>query len=215
MGKIERDEIIGQPNWRIHQGKPSYHVYSYEREHDVGSTWRELSFDEWKTSRAWQALGGYETIVKCHWLEYGLSWCNLRDGQNTCTYKKSMLDYYGQPKLCYYAHQMAFWNVLGFSGNVDMVYGTKNTVPVILMNLGEEKTVTLTIQVKDANDEIVHMQTFVDIHLAAGRTVTRVSDMALPKLNDDHLVSEGSENNVRIDSSGNRPDPHLWYREGR
>ena len=26
---FEHDEIIGQPNWRVHQGKPSYHVESY------------------------------------------------------------------------------------------------------------------------------------------------------------------------------------------
>lgn len=194
---FEHDEIIGQPNWKIHQGKPSYHVYSYEREYDVGSIGRELTFDEWKTSQAWQALGGYETIVKCRWLDYdGLSWCNLRGGQNTCTYMKALIDYYGQPKLCYYAHQMAFQDVLALSGNVDMVYGPKDTVPVILMNLGEEKTVTLTVQIKDANDEIMHTQTFADIRLPAGRTVTKVSDMALPKLNDGlysfaYLVSEG------------------------
>ena len=194
---FEHDEIIGQPNWKIHQGKPSYHVYSYERAYDVGSIGRELSFDEWKTSQAWQALGGYETIVKCRWLDYdGLSWCNLRGGQNTCTYMKALIDYYGQPKLCYYAHQMAFQDVLALSSNVDMVYGPKDTVPVILMNLGEEKTVTLTVQVKGANDEIVHTQTFADIYLPAGRTVTKISDMTLPKLNDGlysfvYLVSEG------------------------
>ena len=163
----------------------------------MGSIGRELTFDEWKTSQAWQALGGYETIVKCRWLDYdGLSWCNLRGGQNTCTYMKALIDYYGQPKLCYYAHQMAFQDVLALSGNVDMVYGPKDTVPVILMNLGEEKTVTLTVQIKDANDEIMHTQTFADIRLPAGRTVTKVSDMALPKLNDGlysfaYLVSEG------------------------
>ena len=193
---FEHDEIIGQPNWHIHQGKPSYHMYSYEREYDVGSIGRELTFDEWKTSQAWQALGGYETIVKCRWLDYdGLSWCNLRGGQNTCTYMKALIDYYGQPKLCYYAHQMAFQDVLALSGNVDMVYGPKDTVPVILMNLGEEKTVTLTVQLKDANDENVYTQTFEDIRLPAGRTTTKVSDMALPKLNDGlysfaYLVSE-------------------------
>lgn len=199
---FEHDEIIGQPNWTIHRGKPSYHVYSYEREYDVGSIGRELTFDEWKTSQAWQALGGYETIVKCRWLDYdGLSWCNLRGGQNTCTYMKALIDYYGQPKLCYYAHQMAFQDILALSGNVDMVYGPKDTVPVIVMNLGEEKTIDLTVQTRDENDEIVHTQTFEKINLPAGRTVTKVSDLSLPTLKDGlysfaYLVYEGSETEI-------------------
>lgn len=195
---FEHDEIIGQPNWKIHQGKPSYHVYSYERDYDVGSIGRELTFDEWLTSQAWQALGGYETIVKCRWLDYdGLSWCNLRGGQNTCTYMKALVDYYGQPKLCYYAHQMAFQDVLALSGNVDMVYGPDDTVPVILLNLGDAKTVHLTVQIRDGQDRVVLEQRYADIRLPAGRTVTRVADLALPAWHDGlysfaYLVSEGS-----------------------
>lgn len=182
---FEHDEIIGQPNWKVHQGKPSYQVASYEHFYDEGSIGRKLTFDEWLTSQAWQALGAYETVVKCRWLDYdGLSWCNLRGGQNTCTYMKSLVDYYGQPKLSYYAHQLAFQNVLALSGNVDMVYGPEDTVPVILLNLGEEQQVDLVVQVLDVSDTVVLERTFTSIHLPAGRTVTTVSDLSLPELHE-------------------------------
>lgn len=182
---FEHDEIIGQPNWKVHQGKPSYQVASYEHFYDEGSIGRKLTFDEWLTSQAWQALGAYETVVKCRWLDYdGLSWCNLRGGQNTCTYMKSLVDYYGQPKLAYYAHQMAFQNVLALSGNVDIVYGPEDTVPVILLNLGPERTVTLQVQAVDASGAVVLERTLADIHLPAGRSVTPVTDLSLPDLPD-------------------------------
>lgn len=182
---FEHDEIIGQPNWKVHQGKPSYQVASYEHFYDEGSIGRKLTFDEWLTSQAWQALGAYETVVKCRWLDYdGLSWCNLRGGQNTCTYMKSLVDYYGQPKLAYYAHQMAFQNVLALSGNVDIVYGPEDTVPIILLNLGPERTVTLQVQAVDVSGTVVLERTFADILLPAGRSVTSVADLSLPNLPD-------------------------------
>ena len=182
---FEHDEIIGQPNWKVHRGKPSYQVASYEHFYDEGSIGRKLTFDEWLTSQAWQALGAYETVVKCRWLDYdGLSWCNLRGGQNTCTYMKSLVDYYGQPKLAYYAHQLAFQNVLALSGNVDIVYGPEDTMPVILLNLGEAKQVDLLVQAVDDCGAVVLERTFAGIHLPAGRTVTPVANLSLPELPD-------------------------------
>lgn len=175
---FEHDEIIGQPNWRVHQGKPSYHIHSYEHEYDAGSIGRELDFDEWRTSQAWQALGAYASVVKCRWLDYdGLSWCDLRGGQNTCTYMKALLDYYGQPKLAYYTHRLAFQDVLALSGNVDMVYGPKDAVPVIILNLGEEKTVRLQIDMQDQQGRVVSTKEYRGIRLPKGRTVTPVDSL--------------------------------------
>lgn len=180
---FEHDEIIGQPNWNIHKGKPSYHVNSYEKYYEEGSIGRPLSFDEWLTSQAWQALGAYETICKCRWLDYdGLCWCNLRGGLNTGTYQKSIIDYFGQPKLAWYAHRMAFQNVLACSQNVDMVYGPKDTVPVIVMNIGESRNVSVSVEVTDGEKRAVYRQTFENVVLQEGRSVTRVADMKLPKL---------------------------------
>ena len=182
---FEHDEIIGQPNWNLYKGKPMYHIKSYEREYDEGSIGRELEFDEWLTSQAWQALGAYETIKKCRIVDYdGLSWCNLRGGQNTVTYQKSLVDYYGQPKLAYYAHRMAFGNVLACSGNVDMVYGPDDTIPIIVMNIGERKTVTVKISVLSPGNTVAYETEIKDVTLAEGRTVTNAGEVKLAELPD-------------------------------
>ena len=182
---FEHDEIIGQPNWDLYKGKPMYHIMSYEDYYDEGSIGRRLSFDEWKTSQAWQALGAYETICKCRWLDYdGLSWCNLRGGQNTATYQKSLVDYYGQAKIAYYAHRMAFQDVLACSGNVDMVYGPDDRIPVILLNIGEEKKVTLKIEIVSMDEQIVYSGEVPDIVVPAGRSRVNVEELELPDITD-------------------------------
>lgn len=182
---FEHDEIAGQPNWNIHKGKPTYHVNSYEKYYEEGSIGRSLSFDEWLTSQAWQALGAYETICKCRWLDYdGLCWCNLRGGQNTATYQKSLIDYYGQPKLAFYTHQLAFQDVLACSQNVDMVYGPDDIVPVIVMNIGETRRVNVSVEVIAEKESVVYRQKYKDIELQAGRSVTKVDNLRLPKLPD-------------------------------
>ncbi|MBQ3427467.1 MAG: hypothetical protein IJH37_10055 [Clostridia bacterium] len=182
---FEHDEIIGQPNWDLYKGKPMYKIKSYEVDYDEGSIGRELDFGEWLESQAWQALGAYETIKKCRMLDYdGLCWCNLRGGQNTVTYMKNIVDFYGQAKLGYYAHRMAFQDVIACSGNADMVYGPEDTVPVIVMNIGDAKTVNVSVQVISQNNDIVFETVISDVELAEGRTVTKAADIKLPNTAD-------------------------------
>ena len=179
---FEHDEIAGQSNWNLYKGKPMYHIDSYEKDYDEGSIGRRLGFDEWLTSQAWQAFGAYETIVKSRWLDYdGLCWCNLRGGQNTVTYQKSLIDYYGQAKLAYYAHRMAFQNVLACSGNVDIVYGPDDTIPLKVMNIGDEKIVNVKMEII-SDDDIVFTENFQHIELQEGRNSVNVEDIELPDL---------------------------------
>lgn len=180
---FEHDEIIGQPNWENHKGKPTYQLKSYEKDYDKGSIGRELSVEEWLTSQAWQALGAYETICKCRWLDYdGLCWCNLRGGANTVTYQKSLVDYGGQPKLAYYAHRMAFQNVLACSGNVDMVYGILDKIPVTVLNIGERRTVTIKVEVVSSEGTSLYLKEYPEVLLPEGRKALLVDNLALPVL---------------------------------
>lgn len=180
---FEHDEIIGQPCWKIHKGKPEYHIKSYEKDYDEGSIGRELDFDEWLTSQAWHALGAYETIKKNRWLDYdGLCWCNLRGGQNTVTYQKSLVDYYGQPKLAYYIHRMAFQDTIACSENVDMVYGPKDRIPVIVMNIGDRKTVNVKVIIVSAEGQTGYEKEYENIVLPEGRSVLKIEDMEIPEL---------------------------------
>lgn len=158
---------------------------SYEKYYEEGSIGRSLSFDEWLTSQAWQALGAYETVCKCRWLDYdGLCWCNLRGGQNTGTYQKSLVDYYGQPKLAFYTHRLAFQDVLACSQNVDMVYGPDDTIPVIVMNIGDGQKVDVLLEVSAEDGVRVYEQRIQGIELQAGRNVVKAADVKLPKLED-------------------------------
>lgn len=182
---FEHDEIVGQPNWDVYKGKPMYHVTSYEEYYDAGSIGRSLSFDEWRESQAWQAFGAYETICKCRWLDYdGLSWCNLRGGQNTGTYQKSIVDYCGQAKIAYYAHRMAFQDVLACSGNVDIVYGPDDKIPVSVLNLGDGKTVSVVVEVSDRSGRIVFVKDYFHVSLPAGRNKLALDELELPELPD-------------------------------
>jgi hypothetical protein len=172
---FEHDETAGQPNWDLHKGKPTYQVNSYEWRYEEGSIGRTLDFNEWKTSQAWQAFEAYEVIRKSRQLDYdGFSWCCLRGGPNTGTYQKSLVDYYGQPKLVYYANRMVFQDVLAGSGNVDIVYGPEDEIPVTVLNLGDSKKVEVVVEILSAADDIVETHIYNHVILPEGRTVTRL-----------------------------------------
>lgn len=172
---FEHDETAGQPNWEIHKGKPTYQLQSYEWRYDEGSIGRKLEFSEWKTSQAWQAFEAYETIRKSRYLDYdGFSWCCLRGGANSATYQKPLVDYYGQAKLVYYAHQMVFQDVLAGSGNVDIVYGPKDSIPVAVLNLGTEKNVDVALEIASTEGKIIEKKIYTNVMLAAGRSSTHL-----------------------------------------
>ncbi len=168
---FEHDESAGQPNWDLAKGKPWYNVPSYEWDYDKGSVGRLLEFNEWQTSQAWQALINYETVEKCRLMDYdGISRCNLRGGANTATYQKSLIDYLGFAKLAYYANQMGFQDTMAQSNNVDVVYGFKDMITPLLLNIGSHKKVNLTIQLKTPTGKIVETKKFNNITLEEGRT---------------------------------------------
>ena len=173
---FENDESIGQPNWSLSKGKPWYQVPSYEWDYDIGSIGRRLEFDEWQTSQAWQALIAYETLKKCRLMDYdGISWCNLRGGANTATYQKSLIDYLGYAKLAFYALQMGFQNTVAGSDNVDVVYGPEDLVNPVVLNIGQQKKVDLTIQLKTPTGQIMETKQFKNLQLEQGRTVLKVN----------------------------------------
>ncbi|MGE4540809.1 MAG: glycoside hydrolase family 2 TIM barrel-domain containing protein [Bacteroidales bacterium] len=169
---FENDESIGQPNWELSKGKPWYHIPSYEWDYDIGSIGRRLEFNEWQTSQAWQALIAYETTKKCRLMDYdGISWCNLRGGPNTATYQKSLIGYLGHAKLAWYALQMGFQDVMAGSNDVDVVYGPKDMVKPVILNIGDHKKVDLTIQLKTPNGRVVETKHYNNIIIEKGRTV--------------------------------------------
>ena len=172
---FENEESIGQPNWTLRKGKPSYQIKSYELKYDVGSIGRQLTVGEWQESQAWQAFSAFEAYKKKRWLDYdGLAWCTLHGGGNTATYQKPLIDYYGHAKLAYHAVKMALQNTLAGSDNVDVVYGPDDEIEPVIMHLGEEKNVAVKVTVKDLQGNVIHEKRYENVSLQSGRTVKKL-----------------------------------------
>jgi len=172
---FEHEESIGQPNWKFSRGKPWYKLQSYEWSYDEGSIGRKLETDEWRESQAWQAFSAYESMKKQRMLDYdGFSWCCLHGGANSGTYKKPLTDCFFRAKLAFYANAMVFQNVMAGSADVDVVYGPGDSVTPMILNLGDETTVTCEVTVKNAVGDTVDGKVYENITLPVGRTVTKL-----------------------------------------
>ncbi len=169
----ESEESVGQPNWNLRKGKPSYLVQSYEFGYAKGSIGRILTPDEWRISQAWQGFSAFEAYKKKRWLDYdGMAWCTLHGGGNTSTYQKPLIDYFGYSKIVFHTVKMSFQDVLACSKNVDVVYGPEDEIEPVIMNLGNTKKVNLLVTVKDLDGNAVEQKEYRNIILNEGRTST-------------------------------------------
>jgi hypothetical protein len=185
---FESEESIGQPNWNLRKGKPSYKIQSYELTYDLGTIGRMLTVDEWEASQAWQAFSGFEAYKKKRWLDYdGLAWCTLHGGGNTATYQKPLIDYFGYAKLSFHAIKMAFQPTLAGSHNVDIIYGPDDQIEPVIMHLGNAVKVNLIITIKDSGGKIMDKKNYQNIILKEGRTST-VLDSFQPKVQEGYFV---------------------------
>jgi len=170
---FEHQESMGQPNWNLFKGKPWYKLMGYEWEYDTGSIGRLLTTDEWLESQAWQAFSAWEAIKKQRFLGWdGFSWCCLHGGANSVTYKKPIIDFYGHPKLAFYANKMAFQNTIAGSKNVDVVYGPDDLIEPVIISLGDGNNVNLEIFIKNAEGEVVYTKLYNNIIIPNGRLTT-------------------------------------------
>ena len=185
---FESEESVGQPNWNLRKGKPSYQIKSYELKYDEGSIGRQLTVDEWEISQAWQAFSGFEAYKKKRWLDYdGLAWCTLHGGGNTATYQKPLIDYYGYAKLSFHAIKMAFQPTLVGSYNVDIVYGPEDKIEPVIMHLGNETEVNLLVTIKKLDGDVIEQKKYKNIRLNEGRTST-VLDGFRPRIQEGYFV---------------------------
>jgi hypothetical protein len=178
----ESEESIGQPNWELRRGHPTYRVKSYEHSYDEGTIGKELTCDEWRLHQAYQAFSAYEAYRKKRWLDYdGMAWCNLRGGGNTGTYQKPLIDYFGYGKMAFYAVRAAFQPVLAGSANVDVVYGPEDEVPVVVMNLGPKRCVDVVVTINNDKGEPINQHRYESVVLPGGRSQTFLKPFTPPR----------------------------------
>jgi hypothetical protein len=172
---FEHEESIGMQNFDLARGKPWYQMPSYENPYDVGSIGREFTYAEWRESQAWQAFSAYESMK---WQRIkdvdGFSWCCLHGGPNSGTYRKPVIDALGHAKLSFYANRMALQDVLASSNNTDVVYGKKDRVTPVILNVGEERTVDVKVSITNLEGEELQTETYSNILLPGGRSVTEI-----------------------------------------
>ncbi len=173
---FEGEESIGQPNWDLVKGKPWYQLQTYEWKYDDGSIGRKLECDEWRASQGWQAFGSYESIKKQRMMDYdGFQWCCLDGGLFSANYHDPLLDYFYHAKLAYYAIGMVFQRTLAGSNNVDVVYGPRDEITPMVLNLGETKTVDVKVEIKTNRGRVVDARAYRGVRLAGGRSVTMLA----------------------------------------
>ncbi len=64
---------------------------------------------------------------------------------------------------------MVFQPVLAGSKNVDIAYGPNDEIPVMVMNLGEARTVDVIVQAKNMDGEIMDEITYESVDLPDGK----------------------------------------------
>ena len=181
-GELIPGEVLRTIEWefgklanvkRIKLGKTK----NSKRSYDIGSIGRNLSCEEWRTSQAWQALAGYNSAKDSRLRDIdGIVWCTLRGGGNSATYMKPLIDYLDHAKLSYYTLKAAFQKVFPASDDLDLYYGPGDSISPVVMNLGKEEIIDLSILVKDMDNKIVDKAKYSRIKLKEGRTVKKLKE---------------------------------------
>lgn len=196
---FESEESAGHPNQDLRKGKPYSGYRSYELRYDDETIGRRLASSEWRESQAWQGFSAFEAYKKKRWLDYdGQIWCTLHGGGNSATYEKPLIDYLGYSKIVFHTVKMAFQEVLACSGNVDIAYGPEDDIPVLVLNYGEAKTVTVTVVAKDPDGKILQQRVYPPVVLPAGRSVTRLDDFVPEFEEEGYVVMEYAVRQERL-----------------
>jgi len=145
--------------------------YSY----DEGSIGRKLTADEWRESQAWQALAGYNTAkqAKQHDID-SMVWCTLRGGGNSGTYMKPLIDFDDHIKLAFYAYKIALQKYYAASKGVDVAYGPGDKITPVIIGLGEERMIDLTIQCINKQGKVASTKRFTGVKIPSGRPIVEL-----------------------------------------
>ena len=145
--------------------------YSY----DEGSIGRKLTADEWRESQAWQALAGYNTAKQARYHDIdSMVWCTLRGGGNSGTYMKPLIDFEDHIKLAFYAYKSTLQKYYAASKGVDVAYGPGDKIMPVIVGLGEERVVDLTIQCINEQGKVASTKLFTGIKIPSGRPIVEL-----------------------------------------
>lgn len=143
--------LIGRQNPNIPEAKDFYNPWSYEFSDEYALGYR--LDDKWLISQSYQALGAkYASKRMLSLGADGLLWCSLSSGANDGGYLKPPIDYYGYPKLAFYALKESFSESVCFSDDTDVVWGADKKIAPVVVCVPDGKKHSVAVTVKNDSD---------------------------------------------------------------
>ncbi len=169
----DSESLAGQENPYTVRGVPSRYSETYASPYPSLGIGKELPYEAWKVSQAWQAMSSYEALRKKRWLNYdGIFAAKLWNGGDPTT----LLDAKGYKKLHFYMTQMAFQDALAGSQTTDFAYMNGEAVPIFLNYTGSSARFQVTLRVKDLNGKTVKTKTFPTVSFQKGSSTKGLGD---------------------------------------
>ena len=178
--------IIGRQDPTSPETSEYFNADSYEvaNEYNLG-----YKFDRrWKLSQAYQALAAEVTTKKALSLGVdGILWCSLNGGANDASYMKPPIDFYGYPKLAFFALKNYFNDIIFFSDDIETVWGNNYKVCPVIVCDGDKKRINASIFIKDIEGNKILEKKYEYVLLSERRTLL---ESFTPCLKDGYYIVE-------------------------
>lgn len=157
--------IIGRQDPTIPEAKKFFNPQSYEYG-DEQSLGYDFSGDKWIISQAYQALAAKSASKKMFSLGVdGMLWCCLQSGANDGSYLKPPIDFWGYPKLAFYALRECFQKIICFQDDTDVLWGREHRLRPIVFCQPDGKEYDIVIRILDKEDRAVYRTIYYGVRL--------------------------------------------------
>ncbi|HOX29040.1 MAG TPA: glycoside hydrolase family 2 TIM barrel-domain containing protein, partial [bacterium] len=166
----------GMPNWDLYKNERYYHAWensaSSAAKHEKNRLGRNLGFDEWEISQAYQALVMHNAISVYRTEDAdGLAICTGAEGRHNGRYFKGIRDMYRRPKLAYYATRTAYSPLFVEGLNGDIILSSSDSVEPVVVNDGPAADVNIEVVFKDMSGKVVDRQTIKNVVMLGAANV--------------------------------------------
>ncbi|MDP4132773.1 MAG: glycoside hydrolase family 2 TIM barrel-domain containing protein [Bacillota bacterium] len=158
--------VTSLPNPNTPEAKVATYYDSYERGCEPPYIGRVFEQSEWAESQALAAFCAFNAVKIFRSLGVdGMTWCCLSSGANNGSYMKPPIDFYGYKKIGFYSLKDAFNSIFASKKDINVAYGTEDSMTPILLNSGKEGTVKVTCIIYDEEDNITDTKVFEKVSI--------------------------------------------------
>lgn len=161
--------VIGKQDPTTDGAKEFYNPNSYELSNERGTLGFDLSADEWELSQALQALCAEKGVRRMRAEDVdGMLWCCLLSGANNASYLKPPLDFFGYPKLAYYALRESFVPTYAALATT-ATHCNKFSFCLELYSYSMKTKANVSVAIDDGQGNTVFRKTYDDVKIDAYR----------------------------------------------